>query len=120
MKNDSLRVADYLEHIVEAIRRIAEYTEDIDEVGFLSNRLVQDAVIRNIEIIGEAARNIERTASDFVTRHDEVPWTALYAMRNRVAHGYFSVDLEIVWKTIKLDLPDLYQMIEPLLDNMQR
>ena len=77
MKNDSLRVADYLEHIIDAIRQIAEYTEDIDEAGFLANRLVQDAVIRNIEIIGEAARNVERTAMEFVAEHDEVPWAAV-------------------------------------------
>ncbi len=115
MKNDSLRVVDYLEHIIDAIRQIAEYTEDIDEAGFLANRLVQDAVIRNIEIIGEAARNVERTALEFVAEHDEVPWAALYAMRNRVAHGYFTVDLEIVWKTVQLDLPELRHMIEPLL-----
>jgi len=73
MKNDSLRVVDYLEHIIDAICQIAEYTEDIDEAGFLANRLVQDAVIRNIEIIGEAARNVERTALEFVAEHDEVP-----------------------------------------------
>ena len=72
-------------------------------------------MIRNIEIIGEAARNVERTALEFVAEHDEVPWAALYAMRNRVAHGYFTVDLEIVWKTVQLDLPELRHMIEPLL-----
>ena len=60
MKKDQLRVPDYLRHIVEAAGRIDRYTEDMDGVGFLKDDLVQDAVIRNIEIIGEAARNIER------------------------------------------------------------
>ena len=62
MTREQLRVADYLGHILEAIERIGEYTEDVDEVTFLDNKMIQDAVLRNIEIIGEAARNIERTA----------------------------------------------------------
>jgi len=69
MKEEAPRVRDYVKHIVEAIDRIFEYTEDLDEAGFLANRLVQDAVIRNIGMIGEAAQNIERTAPDFVERH---------------------------------------------------
>lgn len=104
---DQLRVADYLGHILEAIERIDEYTEDIDEVTFLDNKMVQDAVLRNIEIIGEAARNIERSAPKFAAEHSEVPWAVIYTMRNRIAHGYFKVDLEIVWRTIQRDLPEL-------------
>lgn len=107
MTREQLRVADYLGHILEAIERIGEYTEDVDEVGFLGNKMIQDAVLRNIEIIGEAARNIERTAPDFAAQHSEVPWAIIYTMRNRIAHGYFKVDLEIVWRTIQRDLPEL-------------
>jgi uncharacterized protein with HEPN domain len=107
MTRDPLRVADFLGHILEAIARIAEYTEDIDEVAFLDDKMVQDAVLRNIEIIGEAARNIERTAPDFAARHSEIPWVVIYTMRNRISHGYFKVDLEIVWRTIQIDLPAL-------------
>ena len=79
----------------------------MSEVIFLENELVQDAVIRNIEIIGEAARNIERNDPVFAAQHAEIPWEIIYAMRNRVAHGYFKVDLEIVWNTIHHDLPGL-------------
>jgi uncharacterized protein with HEPN domain len=107
MTREQLRITDYLGHILEAIARIAEYTEDIDEVAFLDSKMIQDAVLRNIEIIGEAARNIERTAPDFAARHSEVPWSIIYTMRNRIAHGYFKVDLEIVWRTIQRDLPEL-------------
>ena len=105
MTQDPIRVADYLEHIIQAIQRIKRYTDDISEVAFLENELVQDAVIRNIEIIGEAARNIERNDPVFAAQHAEIPWEVIYAMRNRVAHGYFKVDLEIVWNTIHHDLP---------------
>lgn len=111
MTRDQLRVADYLGHILEAIERIGEYTEDVDEVTFLGNTMVQDAVLRNIETIGEAARNIERTAPDFAAQHSEVPWAIIYTMRNRIAHGYFKVDLEIVWRTIQRDLPELADAI---------
>lgn len=111
MRTDAPRVSDYLGHILQAIRRINRYTEDMTEVAFLGDELVQDAVIRNIEIIGEAARNIERHHRDFAMQHPDVPWEDVYLMRNRVTHGYFSVDLEIVWKTIQNDLPVLEQQI---------
>lgn len=114
MKNDPLRVPDYIAHILEAINRIYTYTEDIDEVGFLTNKLVQDAVIRNIEIIGEAARNIQKHHPEYATLHDEVPWADMYMMRNRVAHGYFSVDFEVVWQTIRRDIPELDKLIRAL------
>jgi len=94
-KADSLRIPDYLGHIVEAIERIHQYVSDMDEVAFLADRKTQDAVIRNFEIIGEAARNIERYHAQFAAAHPEVPWSVIYTMRNRVAHGYFKVDLEM-------------------------
>jgi uncharacterized protein with HEPN domain len=110
--NKTLRVSGYLDHVLQAIERIDRYTEDVDEVGFLNSELIQDAVIRNIEIIGEAANNIQRVAPEFAARHDDIPWEVMYAMRNRVSHGYDKVDLEIVWKTIQSDLPDLYAQIK--------
>jgi uncharacterized protein with HEPN domain len=117
MSKDRLRVPDYLEHIVQAIRRISRYTESIDEAAFLQNELVQDAVIRNLEIIGEAARNISRDYPEFAAGHPEIPWEEIYLMRNRVSHGYFSVDLEIVWKTVRSDVPELERQISRILDS---
>ena len=95
---------DYLEHILEAIERIHSYVEDVDGVSFLSSKIIQDAVIRNLEVIGEASRNIERV-------HPELPLALANDMRNALAHGYFKVDLEIVWKTIRGDLPNLHAQI---------
>lgn len=109
--NKALRVPDYLGHILQAIERIDRYTADMDEVGFLGSELVQDAVIRNIEIIGEASNNIQRVAPEFAAFHEDIPWQVMYTMRNRVSHGYDKVDLEIVWKTIQGDLPTLYQQV---------
>jgi uncharacterized protein with HEPN domain len=114
MSKDQLRVSDYLEHIQAAIERINRYTLDMTELAFLGNEQVQDAVLRNIEIIGEAARNIERSSPEFVAQHSEVPWEEVYLMRNRICHGYFSVDLEIVWHTVQRYIPELEQQIQKL------
>jgi len=115
--NRALRVADYLGHILKAIARIGRYTADMEEAEFLGSELVQDAVVRNIEIIGEASNNIQRVAPDFVARHDDIPWLVMYAMRNRVSHGYDKVDLKIVWKTIRRDLPYLSAQIASIDDD---
>lgn len=77
----------------------------------MGDERTQDAVIRNFEIIGEAARNIERRYPDYTARHTNVPWAVTYEMRNVLAHGYFKVDLEVVWKTIATDLPELENQI---------
>ncbi|ODV12165.1 MAG: hypothetical protein ABT20_04370 [Rubrivivax sp. SCN 70-15] len=110
----ALRVPEYLGHILKAIERIDRYTADMDEVAFLNSELVQDAVIRNIEIIGEASNNIQRVAPEFAAQHDDIPWLVIYTMRNRVSHGYDKVDFEIVWKTIQSDLPALHAHITEL------
>jgi uncharacterized protein with HEPN domain len=111
----ALRVPDYLEHIREAIERIFRYVEDLDETAFAGSQLVQDAVIRNIEIIGEASRNIEQVDPGFIAKHPEIEFADSRAMRNAVVHGYFEVDLEVVWQTVKQDL-DLMrsQVVEAL------
>lgn len=74
--------------------------------------MAQDAVIRNLEIIGEANHNIERDYPEFAAAHPELPLAFAYQMRNAVAHGYFKVDLEIVWKTIQNDLTGLHTHIQ--------
>jgi uncharacterized protein with HEPN domain len=118
-KSDVLRIPDYLEHILEAIERIDRYLADTDEVTFLNDQKTQDAVVRNFEIIGEAAHNIESYHAAFAAAHPDIPWTVIYAMRNRVAHGYFKVDLEMIWKTIHADLPQLHTQIKKLLEQIK-
>lgn len=114
--NKSLRVPDYLGHILKAIERINRHKGDMDEAAFLNSELVQDAVIRNIEIIGEASKNIQRVDKEFAAQHADIPWPFMYTMRNRVSHGYHTVDLEIVWKMIQGDLPKLYQQVKAITD----
>ena len=101
---EAFRLRSFLQHAVEAIHRVADYTAGLDEAGFLADAMVQDAVIRNIEVMGEAARNVERHDPEFARLHSEIPWKDVYAMRNRVSHGYFSVDLAVVWQAIRRDI----------------
>ena len=105
------RLSDYLMHIPQAIERIRRYTGGMTEVKFAEDELTQDAVIRNLEVIGEASNNIQKRFPDFAAAHPELPLASAYQMRNAVAHGCFSVDLEIVWKTIQGDLATLSERV---------
>jgi uncharacterized protein with HEPN domain len=110
------RVEDYLCHIVEAIERATSYLEPLHDFdAFQTNHQVQDAVVRNIEIIGEAVNKINSVAPEFIDRHPQLPWAQMRAMRNVVIHEYFFVDLRVVWTTIRDDLPRLKQQIDDLL-----
>ena len=91
-KDDILRSMDYLGHMVEAIDRIHRYVKDMTELSFLTDEKTQDAVVRNFEILGEAAHNIEVHHRAFAAAHPQVHWALIYTMRNRVAHGYFKVN----------------------------
>ena len=118
MSRDPLRLGDYLGHILEAISQIQNYCEDLDEVTFLKNRMIQDAVIRNFEIIGDASKNVERVAPEFIATHPELPLAFAYDMRNLLAHGYYKVDVAVVWKTIERDLPFLQQQVTMAMRNL--
>jgi len=118
MKRDPHRLIDYLKHILEAIERIGEYVADLEEIAFLHNKLVQDAVIRNFEVIGEASYNIEKRFPEFVADHPDLPLAIAYQMRNAIAHGYFEVDFEILWKTIQINLPSLHTKISGIKEKL--
>lgn len=118
-KADTLRLPEYLRHILEAIERIHRYIEEMSEVAFLNDSRTQDAVIRNFESIGEASRNIERHHPKFAEEHSYLPLGFAYEMRNALSHGYFKVDLGIVWKTIHTSLPKLHAQIKQLLEQIK-
>jgi uncharacterized protein with HEPN domain len=115
MSRDLQRLTDYLAHILQAIERIDRYCEDLSELEFLQHELIQDAVIRNFEVIGEASNNIEKHYPAYAESHPELPLSSAYQMRNAIAHGYFKVDYELVWRTIQADLPTLYKLVEQAL-----
>lgn len=88
----------YLKDILDAIEKIYEYTKNLSFEDFSKNSIVVDAVIRNFEIIGEAAKNVPE---EIKLSHPDIPWKEMAGMRDKIIHEYFGVDLEIVWETIK-------------------
>ncbi|WP_110856408.1 HepT-like ribonuclease domain-containing protein [Paraburkholderia silvatlantica] len=107
MRKKDLRTPDYLQHILDAIERIRTYTASLSRESFEATPMAVDAVVRNIASMGKAARNITRDDPDFAAAHPDIPWEAMYGMRNHVTHGYFVVDVDIVWSTVKSYLPEL-------------
>ena len=120
MNDHQRRLADYLGHILRAIERIGSHTKDIGEAAFMENQMARDAVLRNLEIIGEASHKIEVHCRDLAADHPELPLTFADQMRSAGAHGPFKVDLEIVWRTIHRDLPGLYQQVRALAQELSR
>ena len=111
------RLDEDLSHIVESIERIERFTHGFSRADFIANELVQDAVLRNIEIVGEASHKIEVLFPEFATAHPELPLSIAYHMRNSVSHGYLGVDLGVVWNTIKSDLPHFGSQVQAILAN---
>lgn len=101
----------YIKHMMDAIGAVEEYTRDIRREDFLKDRKTQDAVIRELSIIGEATSLISES---FKMKHKEMPWTEMKGMRNRVIHGYFSIDLNTIWEVVTNDLPRLKGGLELL------
>ena len=91
-----------VEDIWESIEKIDRYTVGMTQDSFQSDEKTTDAVVRNLEIIGEAAA---RLPEDFTDQHSEIEWDKIIGLRNRIVHEYFGVDLQIIWQILKKDLP---------------
>jgi uncharacterized protein with HEPN domain len=102
----------YIEHIQQAIERIQGYTHGQTEAGFLSNTLIQDAVIRNLEVIGEAVKKLD---DEFRQRYPEIEWKKIAGMRDKLIHDYMGVDLWMVWAVVQDILPELKTKIDGIL-----
>jgi uncharacterized protein with HEPN domain len=107
----------FLSDMQTAIQRIAEYVAPHDLASFAASALVQDAVIRNLEILGEAARNIP---DDLREEHPEIPWRRMIGLRNIVAHQYFGIDETVIWKIATEDVPSVEGGIRTTLESILR
>lgn len=114
MKRD---VRVYLDDILEAISKIERYANQAEFAGFAGDEQRIDAVIRNFEVIGEAARQIPDSMQE---SHPEVPWEDMIGMRNKLIHEYFGVNAVVVWKTIQEDLPKLKSQVAALSAELER
>ena len=97
--------------ILTAIRKIQGYTAETNESLFRQDEKTIDAVVRNLEIIGEAARHLPES---LLERNQEIPWRQIAGMRNRIVHDYAGVDIELVWQVIRYDLPKLKSQLEAI------
>ncbi len=104
----------YIEHIKTCAEKILFYTNNLNEQQFLENELVQDAVIRNLEIIGEATKQL---SIDFREAHKAIPWKDIAGMRDILIHDYIGVDLWAVWTTVENYIPELIEKLEFILKN---
>ena len=120
MNKHEFRAKDYLLHMLEAADRVLEYTAGVTEEQFVANQMLQDAVVRNIEVIGEASNNLLEVGPEFAAKYPSIPFAQVYGMRNRVAHGYFAVSTAMIWDSVQVDVPDLRRQIVKVLGELQR
>jgi len=102
----------YLRHILDSMSRIRDYTRAVDYDAFCRDTLIQDAVIRQLEIVGEA---VKRLSSGLRDKHSRIPWKDIAGMRDKLIHDYLGVDIDAVWATVQEDIPDLQLEIETVL-----
>jgi len=105
----------FIEHILESIRLIEAYTKQVSKEDFFETVYIQDAVIRRLEIIGEAVKNILPEVRD---KYQDVPWREIAGMRDVLIHEYFGVDLDLTWRVIKRDLPELKQKLARIMEEI--
>ena len=100
-------LTDFIGNMLDAARQACGYVEGMTLDEFLQDRRTQQAVIFNLMILGEAATRLLKEHGDFLAEHPAVPWSSMKGMRNRLAHGYFDIDLTVVWQTVQSNLPTL-------------
>jgi uncharacterized protein with HEPN domain len=109
MSNDRV----YLMHIRDSLREVQTFIRGESYESFLKNRMVQNAVMRSFEVVGEAARRI---SPELREAHPETPWRLMSDFRNKLIHDYFGLDLEVIWQTATEDTPVLLQQIDKLIE----
>lgn len=108
------RLTDYLGYLLDAARQACLYVDGMDYDDFVADRRTQQAVIMNLMILGEVAAKMIEWHAQFLAEHPQVPWASMKGMRNRIAHGYFELDIAIVWGTVQTALPGLADQLQKL------
>jgi len=103
----------FIKHIRDSINEIDSFTKNVSKEKFIEEKLIQNAVIRSIEVIGEAVKNLPE---GFRRKYKEIPWNKIAGMRDKIIHHYFGVDLETIWKVVKEDIPQLKKQIHKILE----
>lgn len=111
------RLPDYLDHMQQATTDACAFVDGIDKTQFLEDKRTQQAVIMSLIIIGEAATKVMDVYAEFTLSHPEVPWRSMRGMRNRIAHGYFDINLDVVWETVQTALPALLKQLPAVLQD---
>ncbi len=110
-----MRSADYIGHILEAIGLVAQYTQGLTVEAFAQDKRTQQAVLLNVMIIGEAATKLAQSDPVLLANNPQVPWSSMRGMRDRLIHGYFDIDLQVVWDTSQTALPQLADQLREVL-----
>jgi uncharacterized protein with HEPN domain len=110
--SESIRLPDYLDHIRQAAQDALSFIDGMEKADFLADKRTQSAVVMSLIIMGEASTKVMERHAEFAQRHSNVPWRSMRGMRNRIAHGYFEIDLELVWQTVQTALPALLKQLE--------
>ena len=105
------RLSDYIDHIQQAAADARGFVEGVSKDDFLTDKRTQQAVTMSLIIIGEAATKVMDGYAEFTQAHAEVPWRSMRNMRNRMAHGYFDINLDVVWETVQEWLPTLLKQL---------
>ena len=113
-KRDSLSALDCIEPILEALKRMFDYIDDVDETEFLNDTLVQDAVLYNLGMVEAAACELAERHPAFIRQHADIAWGTLCSIKQRIAHHYFNVDFKVMWSLIEQDLPILGEQIQEM------
>jgi uncharacterized protein with HEPN domain len=107
----------FIEHILDSAGAIEDFSKGIDISELTSNRLKQSAIVREIEVIGEAAKNVSKEIKD---KYKEVPWKEIVGTRDKIIHHYFGVDLDIIFEIVKKEIPVLKKQIQKIKEDLER
>ena len=113
------RIQTYLSHMLEASKQACAYVDGLSKAEFLEDKKTQQAVVLNLILVGEEATKLLKDHEAFANLHPDLPLRNMKGMRNRIAHGYFEINLDTVWETVRTALPQLIALLPGVIDNVQ-